>query len=107
MKFKGHSFRENKNLVVLPIFDEEKNTMPYVEGNQTSFIYFGKVIAKGNKKPLNAIKTAYKWQDTGEPVYATPLALKGHSLTNMAYGDKNQIYLAKDARCYQARINSI
>ena len=104
MKFKGYSFRENKTLVMLPNFDEEKNIMPYVEENKNSFIYFGKVIPKGKKKPINAIKTNYSWEEKGDFVYAVPLVLKGHSLTNMAYGEKNQIYLAKDARCYQAKV---
>lgn len=106
MLFKGHNFRQNKNIVILPNLDEEKNPMPYVEENHLNYVYFGKVIPKEKSKPINAIKTNYKWEDTGEFVFAVPIELNGHSLTNMAYGTKKQIYLAYDARCYQASIKN-
>lgn len=107
MQYKGHNFRENNKLVMLPIYDEDNNPMPYVDEDKTNYVYFGKVIARGKKKPLDAIKTIYKWEDTQETVYATPIPLKGHSLTNMAYGEKDQLYLAKGNRCYQAKIQRV
>lgn len=107
MLFKGHKFRQNKNLVVLPNYDEGMNTMPYVEEGCESYVYFGRIIKPGKKKPIEAIKTSYKWEDTQETVYAVPVALRGHSLTNMAYGEKNEIYLAKGMTCYQAKIHRI
>ena len=107
MIFKGYKFRENKNLIMLPTHDEDKNVMPYVEDGHENYVYFGKILKQNEKKPVNAIKTTYKWNDTGENVYAIPVDLNGHSLTNMAYGTKNQIYLAFKGRCYQAKINKI
>lgn len=104
MLFKGFNFRHNKNIIILPNLDEDKNPMPYVEENQLSYIYFGKVIPQNKSKPMNAIKTKYTWGNSGEFVYAVPIELDGHSLTNMAYGTKKQVYLAYDARCYQAKI---
>lgn len=94
-------------MVMLPVFDEENNTMPYVDGDNTNYVYFGKVIPKGKSKPLNAIKTTYKWSDTDDYVYAIALETEGYSLTNMAYGNNNEIYLAKDGHCYQAKMNRI
>lgn len=105
MKFKGYNFRQNKNLIMLPTYDENQQLMPYVEEGHEHYVYFGKVIKKGEKKKINAIKTRYKWEDTGEDVYAIPIELSGYSLTNMAYGTKNQVYLAKDGCCYQATTN--
>lgn len=107
MQFKGYNFRENKNLIVLPNYDEDKNHMPYVEEGHENYVYFGKTIKPGKKKPIEAIKTSYTWSDTGEAVYAIPVEVNGHSLTNMAYGTKDQVYLAKDGRCYQGKIHRI
>lgn len=107
MEYRGNQFRTNKSLVSLPIYDEEKNCMPYVEDGHENYIYFGKVIPRDKKKPINAIKTTYTWRDTGESVFAIPVKLNGHSRTNMAYGDKNQIYLYHDGQCYQAKIQRI
>lgn len=107
MIFKGYKFRENKNLIMLPTHDENNNVMPYVEDGHENYVYFGKVIKKNQKKPFNAIKTRYTWSDTGEAVYAAPVDLNGHSLTNMAYGVKDQIYLAFDGKCFQAKMRKI
>lgn len=107
MIFKGHKFRQNKNLVVLPNYDEHMNIMPYVEEGNENYVYFGRVIKPGKKKPINAIKTKYKWEHSEETVYAVPLEITGHSLTNMAYGDKDEIYLAKGVNCYQSKIHRI
>lgn len=104
MIFKGYNFRRNKNIVMLPNYDEELNSMPYVEDGHEKYVYFGRVIKQNEKKPINAIKTRYKWNDSGEDVFAIPIEIKGHSLTSMAYGTKNQVYLAKDGNCYQSRM---
>lgn len=101
MIFKGYNFRVNKNLVALPIRDENQNLMHYVDDGKDFYVYFGRIVKKGKKAPMHAIQTQYTWSDDGSPVYALPLKLSGHSLTNMAYGDKKQIYLMKDGRCYQ------
>lgn len=107
MIFKGHKFRQNRNLVVLPNYDEDMHTMPYVEEGNENYVYFGRVIKQGKKKPVDAIKTRYTWENTGEHVYAVPVDLSGHSLTNMAYGEKDEIYLAKGMTCYQAKMHRI
>lgn len=107
MIFKGYKFRENKNLVILPTHDDDKNIMPYVEEGHEGYVYFGKILKRNQKKPVNAIKTRYTWNDNGESVFAVPVELNGHSLTNMAYGAKNEIYLAFDGRCYKAKKNKI
>lgn len=107
MIFKGHKFRQNKNLIVLPNYDEDMNTMPYVEDGHENYVYFGRVIKPGKKKGIDAVKTKYKWENTGETVYAIAVEIKGHSLTNMAYGNKDEIYLAKGLQCYQSKIHRI
>lgn len=60
MQYKGYNFRQNKKMIMLPNFDEQKNPMPYVEEGQENYVYFGKVIPQEEKKPINAIKTSYK-----------------------------------------------
>ena len=57
------------------------------------------------KKTINAVKTNYTWSETGEPVWAIPLELNGHSLTNIAYGTKGEVYLMFDGSLFQAKIH--
>jgi hypothetical protein len=99
MIFKGFNFRINKNLIKLPSFDNEGNLMSYVK--EENYVYFGKILKSETQQ---SVKTAYKNKETGEAIYAEIIPLKGHSLTNMAYGMNKQVYLMKDDKIYQAKM---
>jgi hypothetical protein len=86
MLFKGLQFRRNRNLVAIPT-------------DSFSNICFGKICDPGAP---GAIKTTYVYNGSRDPVYAKPVEVTGHGLTNMAYGAKNQVYLMKDGAFYQA-----
>ena len=105
MKFKGYNFRENKSVVSIPVRNEEGNLMPYVEKGKEFYVNFGRITKLGEKK-LGAIKTNYKYENSGESVYAVPIKLTGHSLTNMAYGEDRNIYLMYDGKCYTAKMKN-
>jgi hypothetical protein len=76
MKFKGHNWRISHTVIVLD------------SGEQ--YLRFGRICAAHGHK--DAVKTTFKlsdaWKDykKGDYLFARPLPLTGHSLTNMAYG---------------------
>jgi len=95
MKFDGHNFRVNHNIVMLRRRSEECD----------SYILFGRRVPEDSPLPADAKPSTRKWRDSGDPVMAVPIPLTGHSLTNMAYGADGRIYLAYDGRCYTAKRN--
>lgn len=90
MKFKGMNFRHSRRTIAI-------TNKPYVE--------FARPVYEGKKLPKNAFATNYRWPDTGNIVWATPIPLKAHSLTNMAYGKDGRVYLAHDGWVYIASQN--
>jgi hypothetical protein len=96
--FKGRTFFHCRNVVMMPDRDDSHN------------VYFGRVVPKGKDASAvkGAVQTNYTWEAEDEnteraPVFATPIELKGHSLTNMAYATDGYTYLAKDGKCYRAK----
>src|SRR5437763_14631145 len=84
MIFKGHRFTRSRKAVTLP-------------DDGTAYIKFG--YAEWDAKDDQGgklVRTRYTMDSTGEPVYAKPIPLEGHSLTNMAYGKNGYAYLARD-----------
>jgi hypothetical protein len=103
---RGQKFSHCPNVVMLPARDEEGKLMPYVEEGRDNCVYFGQAIPRGKHEGVkDAIKTVYKWgkEEDAEPVYATPIKLKGHSLTYMAYAENGFTYLAMHGQCYRRR----
>ncbi len=99
MKFDGMNFRVSKTVVALPVRDEDGNLMPYVKQGGEMYVAFGRVVKEGTF-PKGSIKTQYKWKDKGTSVYAKEIKLKGHSLTNMAYGEDGKTYLMYNGKCF-------
>lgn len=97
MIFDGMKFRRMRNVVSLPVKDEGGQRMPYVPAGRENYVYFGKVASE---RDAGAVKTTYTYQE-GSPVYAVPIPLDGHGLTNLAYGKDKRAYLMKDGWCYQ------
>ena len=87
MKFKGYNFRISRT-VLMNGENEKGETL------------FGRVCKPNDKK---AVKTIYKYEGNGEPVYIKPIPAAGHSLTNMMYGEDGRIYLAYKGQCFTAR----
>lgn len=104
MQYKGGKYRRNRNIVRMPLFDEQNRRMPYVEVGKEQYAVFGRVTKLGaNKK--GAFKTNCTWSGgdkDGQPVYAVPIPLKGYSQTNLAYGLDGYMYLMMDGACYQS-----
>jgi hypothetical protein len=88
MIYKGIKFRHSQRIVGLPGSDV--------------YVQFGRVVLQDRAVPRHAVKTTRTWVASGAPVYATPIKLKGHSLTNMAYGEDGRTYLMLDGQCYTA-----
>ena len=87
MIFKGIKFRKSRKVCTLP-------------SDGTPYTKFGRVVPTAStSRGGEFIKTEYTWSDGG-PVFATPVKLNGHSLTNMAYGQDGYMYLAKDGSCF-------
>jgi hypothetical protein len=100
MIFKGLKFRRSRTVVVIP---EEHNT-------HMGHLSFGKVC---QEDVPGAVLTNYINSSTKQKVYAKPIPLSGHSLTNMAYGEKKtlkhpggwsethvMVYLCVDGKTY-------
>lgn len=102
MKFKGQEFISDKRIVRMNTHDEQGNLMPYADKDRLSYVIFGKITKLGEKKK-GAFKTSYKWNDSGEPVYAIPIESDGHSLTSVMYGKDGYTYLMKDGQCYKTK----
>ncbi len=99
MIFDGIRFHKNKNIVQMPIRDENNNLMPYAVDGKENYVIFGRVVKRGSV-PSGAYKTRYTWNDIGIYVYAKPIKISGHSLTNMAYGEDGKAYLMYKGNCY-------
>lgn len=89
MIFKGFRFALARKVLPLPRDYSE----PYIK--------FGRICAPD---AVGAIKTDYEQE--GQPVFAKPIELRGHSLTNMAYGKDGRVYLLKDGKCYSGFVKS-
>jgi len=94
MIFKGYNFRKSTTIVQLRNPDRERQ----------NFVMFGKVCPEGTA-PANSVLTGYEWPSRAA-VRAKYIPLKGHSLTNMAYGEDGRVYLLVDGKCYTAKIKS-
>lgn len=104
MLFKGVDYVKVKNIVSLPVRNKDGKLMPYVN-NGENYIYFGKVSKLGQKKS-GAVKSEYNLvQSNGEkePIYAVPLEITGHSLTNRAYCADGYVYLMLDGSFYRSK----
>lgn len=97
MIFDGMKFRRMRNVVALPVRDDAGQLMPYVPAGRENYVYFGKVASE---RDAGAVKTRYTYQE-GTPVFALPIEMTGHGLTNLAYGKDGRAYLMKDGWCYQ------
>lgn len=109
MIHKGRRFNECKLVVTLPNFDEAGNRLPHVPAGNENHVYFGRTFADKRITP-KAIKTNYVWDkdaEVKEPVYAEPIANKGHSLTNMMYGADGFMYLAKDGKVWRSKLTKV
>jgi len=87
MKFKGFNFRRTRNVTT---------HLPTGETN----VQFYRINA--NKRDEGIVVPGKTWTDTGKEVRGVLISLKGHSLTNMAYGADHRVYLAKDGCVYTA-----
>lgn len=105
MIYKGHRFRHSRRVVLLPQRAADGSLMPYIEPNREQYVHFGRAVpgATGGK---GLVRTLYTWQD-GQPVFARPIKLSGHSRTNMAYGADRRIYLAHDGACFIANLGPV
>lgn len=88
MLYKGYSFRVARSVVMLP---------PDPNDLKNNYVKFGRICAATVK---GAVPTNYHLG--GGAVYAKPVKLLGHSLTNMARGADGKMYLARDGACYTA-----
>lgn len=105
MIFKGIEFVRSHTLVDLPVKDEDGNQMPYIEKGKENYLMFGKIFKAGSGK-RGAVKTNYFIRDengTKEPIFAVPVALKYHSLTNMMVGQDGYYYLCLSGRFYKSK----
>lgn len=100
MKFDGIQFRKTKNIVVLPAFDKNGSPIDYGDGAKPNYVRFGRVVKIGKPVPDNAVETNLTFANGCFRVFATPVDIEGHSLTNMAYGKDGRAYLCKDGECY-------
>lgn len=103
MLFKGHQFRQSRRIIALPVRAEDGSLMPYIEPGREQYIQFGRAVA-GASGGKGLVKTDHRWSDTDAPVWAKPIPLDGHSLTNMAYGKDRHIYLMFDGACFIAKL---
>lgn len=91
--FKGTRFTRSRKAVTLPSDD-------------TPFVRFGYVqLGVHDDQGGKLVKT--EWTMGGEPVFAKPIQLSGHSLTNMAYGKNGYAYLFRDGAVYVAKIDNM
>jgi hypothetical protein len=97
MIFDGLKFRLSQKIVTLPLKDEQGNWHPYVNPLRAHYAVFGRVVPAGTP---GAIRTQWWSRKDSTPVYAVPIPLKGHSLTNMAYGEDGKVYLIRDGQIY-------
>lgn len=98
MIYKGHSYSRSSSIVDLPKSFRDEH-YPKVKEN---FVRFGRITVKSGKILQKEVITDYS--SNGEPVFATPIALKGWSLTNLAYGKDGRVYLLYDGRCYTRKL---
>lgn len=91
MNFKGYNFTRARTVVTFPLKPGENN------------LRFGRICKPDQK---GAEPSSLVYAETQETVYAKPIALKGHSLTNMAFGTDGKVYLSKDGACWTAYLKS-
>lgn len=103
MIFKGIKFKKSRTVVALP--------RQYWTNNQC-YVTFGKTCPASAQ---GAIKTDYVFEGSREPVYAKPIDVDFHSLTNLAYGhiqikdngifkeQSRAVYLLESGRVYTAK----
>jgi hypothetical protein len=86
--FKGFYYSPTRTVVPLP--------QEHWTGSIKNEMTFGKVCPAD--KP-GAIQTTWKYDGSGLPVFAKPIPCKGHSLTNLMYGETHA-YLLYDGKMY-------
>lgn len=105
MIFDGMRFTRSKKVVTLP--------QEMWAGNMKNYVTFGRICSKSTD---GAIKTEWYWQgyspfgDAAEgdkfPIYAVPVPIDGHSLTNMMYGADRYTYLYYNGKVYVKKSKS-
>jgi len=90
MKYKGYNFRRSTTVYMLP--------MELFGGETKNYVTFGRLCAK---ETLGAVPRELA---NGGFVYLLPIAIKGYSRTNMAYGADGRVYLAMDGFTYTAKM---
>lgn len=102
MIFKGRKFRHSHVVVSLPWHTDAENPPSYAHpGKPSSYVYFGRAVRGATGGARGLVKTHYKWKD-GTDVWAKPIPLTGHGLTNMAYGKDGRAYLMYGGQCFIA-----
>lgn len=102
MIFKGIRFRRSTRVVELPNFDFATGARyPHSVEGREDYVVFGRLVDP-EKRTENCVRTLYKNKTTDEWLYAEPIPVKAHSLTNMMYGEDGRAYLLKDGVCYTA-----
>ncbi len=112
MRFKGYQYRKAPQFVTLP--HQTPCNCPWPDHGGGAYITFGRSVPITEPHPESvkgAIKTDWTWRDyMGEdgvivqkaPVWAVPVPLTGHSLTNLAYTKSGHMLLWKDGTVYMA-----
>jgi hypothetical protein len=76
-------------------FKKARNVVAYrQEGPKAAYLLFGKVAKMGSFEG-ETVRTV-----CGRLLAVLPIPLKGHSLTNKAYGVDGKTYLCKDTVCF-------
>jgi hypothetical protein len=93
INFKGVRYTHSRKAVTLP----REPGDPYV---RFGYAEWGATDDQGGK----LVKTQWT-TGSGEPIFAKPIPIRGHGLTNLAYGKNGYAYLLHDGRVYVRNTN--
>jgi hypothetical protein len=103
MLYKGMRFTRSHKVVPLPrdMWISNCHGEPDAEENLLkNYVMFGRTVHPDKAIPKNAVQTDHHWEYCGRPVWAVPVKVTYHSLTNMPLGKDGYWYLMFDGCCY-------
>jgi hypothetical protein len=92
MIFDGMRFTKSRKVVTLP--------REMYEGDLKQYIMFGRIVPEGKTSPPTAVETKWRWNYNDELIWAVPVKVNYHSLTNLMLGKDGYWYLKKSGIIY-------